>query len=169
METIVMKLYNLIIAPLLVFILPLKLALITLGIFFLLNIILKTIKSVRKRKIKWFRIDKFIDQEIIDYILKTSTSYAITITTMSFFELFVIGLQSIDLVGSVVTLTRIIVIFATAQQLGQVMQTLEDMTNYNLVESIAEFLPSSLQKLFNKAFNKNGVINKEDETKDEKD
>lgn len=103
-------------------------------------------------------MDKFIDQELIDYILKTATSYAITIVAISMFEVHLLGVQAIELGGQIISLTRLVVVLATAQQLGKMLNTVEAMTKYNLLESIVSFLPQSVQQVFSKSLNKNGVL-----------
>lgn len=170
MEQAIMKIFNLLIAPILVIILPLMTALITLGLFLLANIIVQIIFNMKKNKIKWYRIDKWFDQTILDYILKTITSYSVTILAVSMFEVHIIGIQLIELGGQMISLTRLVVVIATAQQLGRMLNTIEQLTKYNLLDTIVEFLPSSIQKLFSKTLNKNGVMDIDNKiTEDEKE
>lgn len=149
MEQIVMKVFNLFIAPLLVLFLPLQMALITLGVFFIINLFVHMLLSIRKRKIPYWRVDRYIDDELITYALQTVTSYTITILAVSLFEVHVLGIQSIEIAGQLVSLTRAVVILATAQQLGRVMQTTEELTGFRLFNVLLKFTPNWLKDMFN--------------------
>lgn len=149
MEQLIMKIFNLFIAPLLVIFLPLQMAIITLGIFFLINVFVQMLLSIRRRKVPYWRIDRYIDDELIEYILKSVTSYAFTIFAVSVFEVHVIGLQAIEVAGQFISLTRAIVVLATAQQLGRAMNGLEHLTGFKLFNVLLSIAPQWLKDIFN--------------------
>lgn len=164
-ENLIMKFFNLIIAPILLILLPLYTALITLGIFFIINIILKSAVNMRKNKIKWYRVDRWFDNEVLEYAYKTLTNYCLSILVISMFEVHILGIKAIEVAGMTVSLTRAAVILISAREFGQLMDNVGKLTDYNVFDKLFRFMPESLSSFFQKSID----YKKNDLTDDKED